>query len=220
MKSLLTLLCLGLLAGGALAQTDYDYYPCEYRVGLFFSTSNDHYQFNAASTNFDYVPFEEFFMHLVIFGAQQRIPAYELKVTGIPASMLAIWEPVPNVGWINVGDEFNHIAAFGFPQPNPNQRVRLGHWRLIATTAPETHQFRILPSTPSSINGDGPAIVLGERLVRLNFSPWLGYSGCDGHLPPGQFPDYVATTHGSGIELYPSVAVHSRTLSGVKGLFR
>ncbi len=220
MKKLLALALVLMVAGGAMAQTPYNYEGCAYRLGVFFSASNSTFEVNNASTNFDYTPFTPFFMHLVMIDCPEQLSAYEMQISGVPAAgFLATWEMVPGSGWINIGTATNHIAAFGFPQPNPAGVTRLGAWNLINING-QTVPFNLAigPSVPSSIANDGPAIVVAGELWRTNFTPGT-HSGCQVDLAPGDFPELVGSVFGDGIELEVIIATQAKSLTGVKALF-
>lgn len=214
MKTLVALAFLVLMTGAAIAQTPYTYEPCNYQIGLFFSSDAAERVFTQERTNWDYSQFVTFYMHLVIMSAPQQVSAYELSVTGLPAGFIDSWNMVPGSGWINIGTSFNHIAAFGFPQPNASGYVYLGNWQLIPTAGGVAAEIRLLPSTPSSVGGDGPGMVINGELWRSNYTP-AAFTGCDEAYAPGEYPPYVATLFGEGV-----TAVESRTLTGVKELFR
>ena len=188
-----------LLAAAALAQTPYLYEPCHYRVGLFFSSSPDDFEASSASTNVALAKGEVVYMHLVILDAPKPISAYELQVAGIPAdALVGSWIEVPDAGYLKFGDTWNHFATFGFPQPNPDGMVYLGHWRLQALVDVQDVKIQLLAAHPSSIEGDGPALVVDQQLVRANFTPYE-FSGCREPLAPGKFPAHVATIGGAGV---------------------
>jgi hypothetical protein len=216
MKTLLALVLVAMMAGVAAAQTQYLYEPCEYQLGLFFSTNAADRNFVEEATNIDYTQFSTFYMHLVIMNAPDLVSAYELQISGVPdGAFIPTWVMVPNAGWLNLGDTFLHIATFGFPQPNAGGYIYLGHWSMFALQADVAAQITIQASTPSSIQNDGPALVVNAQLVRSNFTP-AAYSGCDGTpVPPGDFPPYVATTYGDGV-----TAIENHSLTNVKSLFR
>jgi hypothetical protein len=198
-RSLALVSGLFLLAAGALAQTPYLYEPCHYRVGLFFSSSPDDFEASSASTNVDLAKGEVVYLHLVILDAPKPISAYELQIVGIPAkALVASWIELPDAGYLKFGDTWNHFATFGFPQPNPDGVVYLGHWRLQALADVKDVRIQVLASHASSIEGDGPALVVDQQLVRANFTPYE-FSGCREPLPPGKSPAHVATIGGTGV---------------------
>lgn len=188
-----------LLAAGALAQTPYLYEPCQYRVGVFFSSSPVDFEASSASTNVALAKGEVVYMHLVVLDAPRPISAYELQVAGLPEDALAAsWIEVPDAGYLKFGDTWNHFATFGFPQPNTDGVVYLGHWRLQALVDVKDVTIQLLAAHPSSIEGDGPALVVDQQLVRANFTPYE-FSGCREPLPPGKSPAQVATIGGDGV---------------------
>ena len=214
MKTLVALALVVLATSGAFAQ-NYQYEPCSYQFGLFFSTDQEERVFTEERTNIDYVQFTTFYMHLVVMNSPTNISAYEFTIAGIPPGVfIETFNVVPGTGQTNIGTSFMQICAFGFPQPNTNGYVYLGNWGLFALGAPQTVEFQILPSEPSSILGDGPAIVVDQVLWRPNFTP-DEYTGCNEPLAPGDFPPYVATTYGPGV-----TAIESVSLTSVKALFR
>jgi len=216
MKTLLALVLVAMMAGVAAAQTQYLYEPCEYQLGLFFSLDASERNFVEEATNIDYTEFTTFYMHLVVMNAPDLVSAYELQIANVPdGAFLPTWVAVPNAGWLNLGDAFLHIATFGFPQPNADGYIYLGHWSMFALQADIAAQITIEAPDPSSIGGDGPALVVNSQLVRANFTP-VDYSGCDGEdVAPGDFPPYVATTFGDGV-----TAIENHSLTNVKNLFR
>jgi hypothetical protein len=219
MKALLALALVAIMAGGALAQTPYLYEGCQYRIGVFFSTDADYFEVSSYATNLDYTPFTYFYMHLIVMDSPGMISAYEMRIDGLGYSVIPMWVPVPDAGFLNLGDEFNHIATFGFPQPNPDEVVKLGHWRLFPLVSEQSLEIFMGPAVPSSIQGDGPVFVVNSELVRANFTP-NEFSGCWEYLAPGVFPDFVGTTYGPGIDCDPPLATETRSLSSVKAMFQ
>jgi hypothetical protein len=220
MKKLLALALVAIMAGGALAQTPYLYEGCEYRIGVFFSTDAETFEVSSEATNLDFPAGAFFYMHLIVMDSPDMISAYEMQVSGLGALVIASWIPVPNAGFLNLGDDFNHIATFGFPQPNPDGVIKFGHWNIFPLAPEQSLNVAMGPAVPSSIQGDGPVFVVNSELVRANFT--VGdYSGCLEDLAPGMFPEFVGTTYGPGVDIeVESVATETRSLSSVKALFQ
>lgn len=221
MKKLLVMALVLMVAGGAVAQ-DYEYQGCIYRIGLFFS---DDYMFDderiEAATNIDYAPFIEFDMHVVMINVPTAVEAYELLVVGLPSSAVVTNLVIPN-GVNFGGTNVNHIVGYGEPRPTPSGQtnaILMSTLKVLATVADESWEVGLVPSVPSSINDDGPALVVTEDLWRTNFTPY-SHSGCEEDLAPGDFPDYVATAYGDGVVINPPVPVQSHTFTDVKSLFR
>ena len=228
MKRLLAMALVLMVAGGAMAQ-NYNYDGCDNRIGVFFAPTFNSGAFEPSSeaTNFNYAFATTFYMHLLIIDAPSPVSAYELTLTGVPSpGAITTYEGIPGTGFTNIGTTFMHIAAFGFPQPNPGNVVNLGAWAITMLLQDTPFQVAITPSTPSSIGGDGPAIVINQELWRPNFTPANpdfapgDYSGCNGDLAPGMFPEFVGTTFGAGVQIEPVIAVENQSLSNVKALFR
>jgi hypothetical protein len=146
------------------------------------------------------------------------LSAYEMNMQGLPAGAILSWEAIAGSGWINIGDINNHIAAFGFPQPNPGGVTHLGRWNVIALTGGVAADVTIGPSIPSSVGGDGPGMVVNGELWRMNYTPW-DFSGCDMDFPPDPTPVLVGTTFGQGVEIIVGLATETMSLTNVKALF-
>ncbi len=175
------------------------YASCQHRLGAFFSDGYLHWdQRRDEATNLDYPPNLPFEMHLVALSCSQPVQGYELSLE-VHDAIIALQAEFPG-GGMNLGDPLNHLAAFATPQPP----VGLAGAVLLATVTffpvePQVSSvIRMLPSTPSSLGGAGPALVIGGQLVRANFAPY-SHSGCLEPLAPGDLPAYVATTWGSGV---------------------
>ena len=228
MKALLALALIAIMAGGALAQTPYLYEGCQYRIGVFFSTDADYFEVSSYATNLDFPPGAFFYMHLIVMDSPDMISAYEMRVEGLGAGVIASWVPVPNAGFLNLGDDFNHIATFGFPQPNPDGVIKFGHWNIFPVYPEQSLEIFMGPAVPSSIQGDGPVVVVNSELVRANFTPvgashndeFGDFSGCWADLPPGVFPDFVGTTYGPGVYIVIGLATETRSLSSIKAMFQ
>ncbi len=220
MKKLLALALVAIMAGGALAQTPYLYEGCEYRIGVFFSTDAAEFEVSSEATNLDFPNSAFFYMHLIVMDSPDMISAYEMRIEGLGALVIASWVPVPNAGFLNLGNDFMHIATFGFPQPNPEGIIKFGHWNIFPLANEQSLNVFMGPSIPSSIQDDGPVFVVNSQLVRANFT--VGdFSGCNEDLAPGDFPDYVGTTYGDGVVIEVDiVATETRSLSSVKSLFQ
>jgi hypothetical protein len=219
MKKLLALALVLMVAGGAMAQAPFDYVACEYRMGLFPSSTAGDFEITQAGTNYDYTAGVMYNMNLVIFSCPEMVSAYELNMTGLPASVFATgFNPPAGSGWINIGTLTMHIAAYGFPQPNPDGVIYLGAWQLLPTAPGLTFEVNLGPSVPSSVSDTGIGLVVGGELWRANYSNW-DYSGCPGEWtqPAAGVPS--ATANGIGIVLEGEVAVESMSLSNVKALF-
>lgn len=217
MKILLAIAFMLVVAGGALAQTPYNYAGCVYRLGVFFSDDPNDFEVGGAPWDevayYTYTPFVTFYMHLVAIDCPEMISAYEMNMSALPASMVVNWHPIPGSGWINIGTIYNHICGFGFPQPNPGGVTHLGRWSIVAQTGGVPANVFIGPASPSSIGGDGPAIVVYPELWRTNFTPWE-FSGCYWDLPPDPTPILVGNIFG-GV-----VATETMSLTSVKALFK
>lgn len=216
MKPLLMLGLFAMLCGGAFA---YEYHEFDYQFALFF-TPMDQLEGDGESghTNYDYGAFEYFYMHLVVRYCPASIEGYEMRTSGVPYSAIASWLPLDGSGWQNAGNSFNHIATFAVPQAPPYSRaaVYLGRWQMILLQPSMQAFIALLPSEPSSIDGDGPVVFVNGQTVRANFSHI-------DHVPsaPGSFPQYMATLHGPGIRLwYPGLDADQRSLTNLKSLFR
>lgn len=175
------------------------YEPCQYRLGVFFSSDYEFWdERRDAATNLDYTQFTPFDMHVVGIGCPEAVMGYEASLEVDP-SFLAVSASFPGSA-LNLGDYLNHYVSFGIPRPpdGPAQAVLLSTVTLLPVEAGVSSQIRILPSSPSSLDGDGPALVIGHKLVRTNFTP-TSHSGCQSDLAPGDFPAAVATTYGGGV---------------------
>ena len=175
------------------------YEPCQYRLGVFFSSDYEFWdERRDAATNLDYTQFTPFDMHLVVIGCPEAVMGYEASLEVDP-SFFALNTSFP-ASTLNLGDYLNHYVSFGIPQPpaGPAQAVLLSTVTFFPVEAEVSSQIRILPSSPSSLDGDGPALVIDHKLVRANFTP-TSHSGCQFDLAPGDFPAAVATTYGGGV---------------------
>jgi hypothetical protein len=215
MKKLLVLSLVLVMAGAAVAQ-NYEYYPCQNRVGIFFGEP-----YGVEQTNFDYTAFVPFNVYLVSLSVSDPIAAYELRV-GLDAGFVITAAVFPNA--INFGgSNTNHIVGYGAPVPGSGEwnAVHLSTLTLLWTGAAGTPSVITLgPSVPSSIANDGPAYVINGVLVRSNFTT-AEFSGCDGcEYEPGNFDVIVGTFYGDGIELECVVSTQNHSLSSVKALFQ
>lgn len=191
------LLLLTLAASPAPAQPSYVYESCVYRMGLFSAEGI----YVEDRTDFDYEPLTTFTMHLVLIDAVGPVSGYEVSIELDPAFLVVDVGAPPGVELLNIGSGTNHIVGFGAPQvPDEDGHVLLCTIQVFAQKANVASNIALGPSRPSSVGGDGPAIVVDGVLIRTNFTP-LGFDGCDDDLPPGLFPPAVATTFGDGVPL-------------------
>ena len=140
-------------------------------------------------------------MSSLVISAPQPVSAYEMRLEGLPEGMfITSWVPVPDSGWLNVGNDMQHMSAFGFPQPNPGGVVKLGHWTLFPLVTDTKAELRLVPPAGSSLGGAAPALVVDGELARVNYTPW-SHSGCTEAVASGDIPPYVATINGEGVKL-------------------
>jgi hypothetical protein len=193
----LSLLFLSLAASPAVAQPSYVYESCVYRMGLFLAEDS----YDEEHTNIDYEPQTVFVMHLVLLDAVGPVAAYEVGIDLDPAFVVIDVSGPAGAPLLNLGTGANLIVGFAEPLvPDDDGRILLGTIRVFPQTANVASNIALGPSRPSSVGGDGPAIVVDGVLIRTNFTP-LGFDGCDDDLPPGLFPPAVATTFGDGVPL-------------------
>lgn len=215
MKKLLALSLVLVIAGAALA---YEYEGCTYRVGVFTGEP-----FGDDTTNLDYTPFVPFDIHLVLISVVDDVQAYELAIELDTPGFISTGAVFPN-GVNFGGTNFNHIVGYGAPVPPSGElnSVLLSTVSLLYSGGADAvpANIALLPSVPSSIDNDGPALVVNDLLVRTNYSHW-DYSGCEEDLEPGVFPETVFTMYGDGIPVEePPVATQYHSLTGVKALFQ
>ena len=218
---ILPLALLALVASQAGAQPDVNYHPCEFKFGVVSSDNLTTFElphwggcFGYLPPHYEYRQNETFYIHLILLSSL-TVSAYEVRCDGLPDSgFVAEWVPIPGSGWLNLGSMFNHIAVFGYPMPNPDGVVHFGSWSVLPLVGDVEFGIQLRPSTPSSIQGDGPAIVSGGQLYRTDYTVPEAFTGCYEPTPPGAYPDHVAW-------FYPgSVATAAPSLTRVKALFR
>lgn len=204
MKKLLVALALmGVLAGGAMAQTWEDW-GLGGTMGMFFSSTD----FTDANTNIDPALNTPFDAYVVILGCQYAgLGGYEVGIT-VPAEILALNATGTN-GWTNFGgSNFNHLVGFMTPLPIVNGNAILSTLSLMCLS-PAAHDVTFGPANPSSFADIGGGIAEGGNPDNLDVCT-LTAGGDE------SFIGVVATINGGGIV----VPTENDTWTGVKDLFR
>ena len=204
MKKLLALALVAVMAGGAMAQVHGEVGGS---MGLFFSDTD----FSDATSNKDTAPGDEaFFAYIVMLDCvSTSVGGYEVGITGITdpgGTIFILGVDGPN-GWVNFGDNTNHLVGYGVPLP-----VELDGTAVLATMQildpiGTVGDFVFGPSDPSSfpdltvpVFSDGPVATILMTCT----------------LTTGVFNEVgtVATLNGDGI-----VATESASWTDVKALF-
>jgi hypothetical protein len=205
MKKLLVALALmGVLAGGAVAQTWEDW-GIGGTMGMFFSDTD----FTDANTNVDPALNTPFNGYVVILGcAYSSILGYEVGIT-VPATVLALSANGPN-GWTNFGgSNFNHLCGFMTPLVmDGNGNAVLSTMQLMSLS-PLVQEIGFGPAAPSSFADIAGGIAEGANPDNLDVCSLT--AGDD-----ETFIGVVATINGDGIV----VPTENDTWTGVKDLFR
>jgi len=212
MRTLMTMVLMVVLAGSALAQM-------ENSMGIFF----DEADFTPETTNFDTTPGEEIEAYIVAVNPTFiYIAAYECSIDIGDAGVFVLGLGGPDATWdsgayvypdgfsyggTNFGDYNNQLVGFAYPVPTYGVAAVLGKMRMLYTGT-STVDFRMGPSSPSSVDGAGPALANGvnpDDLVACTYTSGPDQGGL------------VATFNGTGIQ-FP-VATEAHSWSGVKSLF-
>lgn len=168
------------------------YALCEYRIGVFFSQDiADPDQWLSGDTNIDYPDGMPFAMHGVAISCPEAVIGYEASIVMDP-SFLTIDFELAGAGFV-LGTDVDHNVYYDSPRPaiGQIQTVLLSTWTVYPTVPQLASVIRLLPSTSSSNDGQGPGIMIASNLMRANFTPW-SHSGCEEDLAPGDFPAAVA----------------------------
>ncbi len=190
MRTLLTIVLLALLAGGAAALEDHELNM----MGVFFSPTD----FVDETTNFDTMG-APFSAYLVILNPTvDSIGGYECSITMDPS--VFVLSVAGENGWTNFGDNTNHLCGYQVPLPVEVDSAVLATFTLLQP-APIYVEIFLGPSDPASIP-DVPVIANGENpddLIACNCTT----ADC-----------MVATLNGNGV-----IATEIATWTSVKALF-
>jgi hypothetical protein len=179
--------------------SSYTYEPCRYRMGLFFSQDLEFTdQWFPNHANIDYAPGVPFYLHVVAIGCASPISGYEARLVIDPS--FAVEDLTVAGSGQNYGNALTHRVTYPLPQSPIGgvQAVLLSTLTILPSVDGLASVMALGPPDGSSIGGDGPAVIVDGGFIRVNFTPY-SHSGCADPLAPGDFPDYVATTYGSGI---------------------
>ncbi|MEZ4386499.1 MAG: hypothetical protein R3D98_02765 [Candidatus Krumholzibacteriia bacterium] len=212
MRTLIMVALVVLLAGTAFAQL-------ENSMGVFFDDAS----FIPGTTNLNVEPGTEFEMYIVLLNPTViSVAAYECSLEISDPGVFVLGLAGPDATWdsgvytypdgfsyggTNFGDYTNHLFGFQFAVPTYGVAAVLSQMRLLNTSS-STVEIRMGASSPSSVNGAGPAIANGLNVDDIILCTYT--SGPD-------MGGLVATLNGQGIE-FP-VATEAQSWRGVKSLF-
>lgn len=224
MRIWLWIVLVGLFAGGAVAQADYNYETCYNRLGIFTSNSlpgylsfYNHLEF-LSLLNITYTPGEPFSVYIMVCSTTQPVLGLDASIILPPELVPVSVIPAPGTTWINIGTATNILSGFSAPVfPDIDGNVHLATLDLIPGAVAVADIF-MGPSEPSGIGGAGPAFNMGGEYMRANFIDYL-HSGC---REPSPAVGRVAVVFGGTTYMYlmGSSPTEPHSLTAVKALFR